>query len=476
MKNQLPQVFWLTGAVMLLLVGLLFLPEHLSIGAFKLRKMDIFSDLRPKTAVPVAAIPPIDTLQIDTVSTPVDSASLTLQTVDSSRAFGPLPRVDSAFFGRMIEDYTPEQAGLSTFFEAVDSIQSRRRTVRVAFYGDSFVEGDILIGDLRDTLQSLWGGNGVGFVPITSEVARFKRTLKHDFRGWTSHSIVKKSAARPPLGINGFAYVPDAGAKVHYEGADYFNHTRRWGRFKLFYTAGSDCRMIWQNKDAPPQMATLNATDGVLKTWEWAAPEGGIRAFAISFPEPQGLRLYGATLDDGPGFYIDNFSVRGNTGRPLTLLHPDFIRQFDAQLQYNLVVVQLGLNAVTNGLDNIRWYRAELDKTFAHLRACFPDKPILVVSVGDRGGKIDAEFATMYSVPFIVEMQRDLARKHGFLFYDLFHAMGGPGTMIRFANRRPMLANKDFTHLTHAGGRVVGHLFASLFLQEQAKYKRRGER
>jgi hypothetical protein len=163
--------------------------------------------------------------------------------------------------------------------------------------------------------------------------------------------------------------------------------------------------------------------------------------------------------------------VRGNTGGPLKLIRSDFVRQFDKYQQYNLIVIQVGLNAVTNSLNNINWYRAELDRTFDHLHECFPGKPILVVSVGDRADKIGDALQTMRGVPYIVAMQRELARKHGFLFYDLFHGMGGPGTMVAMANHKPMLANKDYTHLTHEGGRVIGYQFARLFMDEQAQYK-----
>jgi len=112
-----------------------------------------------------------------------------------------------------------------------------------------------------------------------------------------------------------------------------------------------------------------------------------------------------------------------------------------------------------------------LDQTYAHLRKCFPGKLILTVSVADRAGKINGELATYPSVPAITAMQRELARKHGFLFFDLFQGMGGPGAMIEFAeNRKPALANRDYTHLTHEGGRALGYLFAQLLLDAQQEY------
>ncbi len=472
-KNYTGQTLSLTILVLLLLTGLSVLPGGMSLGDFELRKMDIFADVRDSVATPSPKLTtdfsPADSLEnflLDSLSV---AAADTAQSPDSIYV---LPPKDSVYFGKTIEDYSPEQQGLSRFFAAIDSIV-RGRTVRVAWYGDSFVEGDILVGDLRDSLQTAWGGAGVGFVPITSEVAQFKRTLKHDFRGWTAYSIVKKSEGRPRLGLNGYAYKPAPEAKVHYEGAHYFKHTQHWNQLRFFYSSDSIRSFVWQVGGEAPKQENLPAKPNKLGTWKWKGNEWGASSFAIRFPEPNGLLAYGATLESGPGIYIDNFSIRGNSGGPLKLLSPDFIRQFDAVQQYDLIVIQVGLNAVTNSLDNVKWYGAELDRTFLHLKKCFPGKPILVVSVGDRGCKVGTDIVTMRGVPAIVQIQRDLARKHGLLFYDLFWGMGGPNTMLRFSHHRPRLANTDYTHLTHEGGKVVGLMFAKLFLQEQADWRAR---
>ncbi|HND87276.1 MAG TPA: GDSL-type esterase/lipase family protein [Saprospiraceae bacterium] len=470
MKNYLPHTLLLPLLLLLLLIGLSFLPRQLSVWGVPLRPVDIFSDLRSdsllaqQAAAPAAAdtVPPA---LPDTAGWAADAPPPMTDSV------GPLPPKDSAFFGKTIEDYTPDQQGLRRFFASVDSIRAGRK-VRVAWFGDSFVEGDILLGDLRDTLQSLWGGAGVGFVPITSEVAQFKRTLKHQYKGWSTYSIVKKAEQRPPLGINGYAYRPGPEAKVHYEAADYFRHTRQFVQFRLFYTSEAGRQFVWQIQDGEPRTERLPAQPGGrLGVWTWEERYPGTRAVAARFPETEGLMLYGGSFENGPGFYIDNFSVRGNTGGPLKLLHPDLLRQFDAAQRYDLVVLQVGLNAVTHSLDNIKWYRAELERTYAHLRRCFPGQPILIVSVGDRADKLGTELATMRSVPVIVAMQRTLAREFGFLFYDLYWGMGGPGSMIEMANHRPRYANLDYTHLTHDGGRYVGLRLAQVFLQEKERWR-----
>ncbi|MEZ4940332.1 MAG: hypothetical protein R3D58_05660 [Saprospiraceae bacterium] len=467
MKNYLDQTLRLTVLVFLLLAGLSLLPENLSIGGVALRRMDVFADIRASNRDTVPQDPPGQA-----IAPPMDTTEVPDSGLDS---LGYVRAVSPDLFGQIIEDYTPEQTGMDRFFAAVDAIRTQRRAVRIAFFGDSFVEGDILLGDLRDTLQTRWGGAGVGYVPITSEVARFKRTLVHRYENWRTFSIVKNSRSGEPFGINGFVYRPKPQAFVHYEGADYFKHTGRWTHFRLFYHADTVAQFVWQNQSSFPRYDSLPTSDGALSIWSWKQSEPATRAFALRFDAPDStLILYGASLESGPGVYVDNFSVRGNTGGRLKLIQPGLARQFDAAQQYELIVVQLGLNAVTPKLDNLRWYEAELDQTYAHLRKCFSGKLILAISVADRAGKIQGELATYPSVVAITEMQRALARKHGFLFFDLFHGMGGPGTMVEFAeHRRPALANRDYTHLTHEGGKVMGHMFAQLLLDAQEEYKTR---
>ncbi|TNE68075.1 MAG: hypothetical protein EP344_01630 [Bacteroidetes bacterium] len=465
MKNYLGQALWLTLLVLLFLAALSLLPPGITLNGVTLRKMDIFLDIRESEPTPVPA--DSTTIHPDTLA---ETALLSL--FDS---LGRVRPADASLFGKIVEDYTPDQQGLSRFFDAVDAIRTKEQTVRVAFFGDSFIEGDILLGDLRDTLQTLWGGNGVGYVPITSEVARFKRTLTHEYSNWKPYSIVKNFKSGQPFGINGFVYRPKAQASVRYEGADYFKHTRRWTQVRLFYRSDTTVTFTWQMAEMSPQTDSLPATGGQLGIWLGKPNTASTRTFDFQISQPDSnLLVYGATLESGPGIYLDNFSVRGNTGGRLKLINPILARQFDAVQQYQLIVVQLGLNAATPSLDNIGWYEYELDQTFQHIRKCFPETPVLIVSVADRGGKIDGNKTTLPSVPVIATMQRELARKHGFLFFDLFHAMGGPGSMIRYADEyHPPLANLDYTHLTHYGGSIMGYMFTDLFLREQEQYRQK---
>ena len=459
MKNYLGQSLALSALVLLFLLVLTAVSSKLPMEAYGLRKMDILADIR----VPVSSAPQLtDSLELLTIDT---SEQITFQ--DTLRHL-----VDSSLFGKIIEDYTFDYQGLRSFFEAVDAIKSHQKTVRVAFFGDSFIEGDIFLGDLRDTLQGTWGGAGVGFVPISSEIARFRRSFIESAKGWKAFSILKKEESTFPLGINGHVYQPEPEASLSYQGTNQyaFRHTAQWNHVRLFYQSTDAQRFVWQSNSGDYHESILPVSNGQLKVWELKTSP--MYRFYAQFPEVEGLALYGASLENGPGIYFDNFSVRGNSGGKLCLIPQQMIQAFDNYQHYDLIILQYGLNAVTNSLRNLKWYEAELEKTYQHIRASFPTTPVLVLSVPDRGGKVDGDLRTMVSVPYIVQMQRSLALKHGFLFYDCFQGMGGAGTMVRLATAtNPSLVSKDYTHLSHEGGRMLGLQLADLFLTEKEKIK-----
>ena len=91
--------------------------------------------------------------------------------------------------GTRIEDYSVGHIGLKLFFAALGNSREADRPVRVAFLGDSFIEGDIVVADFRSGMQEQFGGHGVGFVPITSVAAQFRPTIEQKAEGWTTWSM-----------------------------------------------------------------------------------------------------------------------------------------------------------------------------------------------------------------------------------------------------------------------------------------------
>lgn len=119
-----------------------------------------------------------------------------------------------------IEDYSDSALrGMTPFYRALDELAANPRLVRIAYFGDSFIEADILTADLRAMLQERYGGCGVGFVTITSMTSGYRPTVRHSFNGWQSHSIMDSVFFdRSKQGISGHYFIPNPGAYVELRG------------------------------------------------------------------------------------------------------------------------------------------------------------------------------------------------------------------------------------------------------------------
>jgi len=106
---------------------------------------------------------------------------------------------------------------LSYFFDALKNAKSK--TVRIAHYGDSMIEGDLISSDIREALQNKFGGNGVGWLGIVSQDITFRLTTKHSYStgNWETASVYTNNPKSLPIGISGEASVPKGNAWVKYE-------------------------------------------------------------------------------------------------------------------------------------------------------------------------------------------------------------------------------------------------------------------
>lgn len=138
----------------------------------------------------------------------------------------PPPKVKPAFVDTCrsgmtcIEDYSDSTLrGMTPFYRALDELAAKPRPVRIAYFGDSFIEADILTADLRAMLQGRYGGCGVGFVTITSPVNGYRPTVRHSFGGWQSHSVTDSVFFdRGKQGVSGHYFIPTPGAYVELGG------------------------------------------------------------------------------------------------------------------------------------------------------------------------------------------------------------------------------------------------------------------
>ncbi len=447
-----------TGVWVFLVWGGLMLMHRLpapTVGEHRLRRVDLLADVRP----PAVSAPAADTLPPPPPPPPPPKPAFA-DTCPAGLA--------------CIEDYGDSSArGMTPFYRALDGLAGgARRAVRIAYFGDSFIEGDILTADLRAMLQERYGGCGVGFVPLTSAVSAFRPTVRHAFGGWETHSATDREAFDMSLqGISGHYFVPSPGAFVELKGqgryASLLDTCRRASI--LFLTRGGLTVTARVNRDRP-----LTATFLPADSLQAMTVEGRIGAVRWTVDRADSALFYGATMDGDTGLAVDNFSLRGTSGLSLRSIPLHTLRQFGRERPYDLLVLQYGLNVATELGSNYDGYIGGMRAALDHLKEAFPQAGILIVGVGDRDSRTEeGGLRTMPGVKNLVRCQQRLAAESGVAFWNLFEAMGGDCSMARLVEAKPSMANYDYTHINFRGGRHLAQLLYDALVYGKEQYDRR---
>lgn len=362
-----------------------------------------------------------DTLQVDSVMEPISAGLLPAGLIDYS---------DGSALTRLRETLT--QAG--------------DHQVNVAFLGDSFIEGDILVEHFREALQARYGGGGVGYVPLTSVTARFRQTIKHRFSGsWEDDNALKHPRGNHFL-ITGSYQQAVGEAEVSYENRQPVDQAT------LLYTS-EDSLLISStvNGDAPTQIL-LPSTGGRLHSVKVGRQVSSLR---LDFSKAESSRLYGICMDGDRGVRVDNMSLRGSSGLQLGAVSLSLSEDLHRIRPYHLIVLSYGLNVVSpkDVHNDYGYYYKGMDRVLSCLHDIYPEAIFLIISISDRGQKYDGEVYTLPGVPRMVEIQERLAKKYHALFFNTYGTIRSMGGIRSFVSKG--WAAKDYTHLSSAGGREI---------------------
>ena len=349
---------------------------------------------------------------------------------------------------------------LDYFFEGLDNLPMSSKSIHIAHFGDSQIEGDNLTCDLRDALQKKYGGNGVGWMPLTSIVAGYRVTIGHQFNDFWRVSDIQSNSSSFEVGPTGQVFVAQPGASATYTASKHpfksawlIAHPNSTG--KLAYTVNGQRSFVqWPN----PGKFYLELPNSEGKQINIQCDEGT-------------PALYGLNFENGKGCYVDNFAFRGSSGIGLSQLPQNLFSSLAEIMDYKLIILEFGLNIHSPGVSNYKGYGNNLDKTIKHLKSCFPKASILVVGVSDKGRKIKGEWKSDVTVRDLEKIQRETALNNGCAFFSLYEAMGGEGSIVSWVQDSiPKLANSDYTHLSRDGTKVVGHLLFEYLMRSQSVY------
>ena len=99
-----------------------------------------------------------------------------------------------------------------------------------------------------------------------------------------------------------------------------------------------------------------------------------------------------------------------------------------------------------------------------------PGVCVIVIGPSDMSIKDGEHYVTR---PFLEDV-RDAMKEHtlnqGAVFWDMYTAMGGRGSMVSWVEADPPLAATDYTHFSPAGSKKVGELFYTALINDYAEW------
>lgn len=341
------------------------------------------------------------------------------------------------------------------FYQATnDWLQSVKgeEVIRIAYVGDSQIEGDVITKDLRALLQGRFGGDGTGFVKIIAEDAGFRTDLRHTFSDdWEVEALNRDT------GENKFwfgpVFVSGKGSWVAYDipGRGFVDIDC----YLLYRGDGLRRRIkVTVNKD-PERIMGLDPAEGMHFAKIYARGDQPLKSITITFPDAR-TKTYGVSFQGGAGVYVDNYSLRGHSGLELAKVSSDTAYQARQSSPYKLIILQFGVNVSYPEAAGYKFYEKGISSVIGHIRDLFPDSSIIVVSTTDRCVKDGEEVKSDPCVPALMKAQQRAAEKEGVAFFDLYHAMGGTGAMTEWVKEG--YAVKDYIHINRRGGKKIAEL------------------
>lgn len=461
-KNNSVLIF---GIVLLILWAVRFIPEDFSIWGLSIKPVDIFSDIMKDEN---------DKDEESRIYLPADGSisragfADVYQMLNVSENFfkSELEKIQNNSIGDISlnpSDLMGNTSQLESFYAALKS--SKTQQVRIAHYGDSGIETDMVSADLREFLQSKFGGKCVGFVPVFSEGVNYRQSINFDYsKSWELYGINSKNPDKLPVGINGKVFVNSEPAFFEYSTKSRYKHSRDFDVIKLFYSSAKSANAMMTLDGKGKKNIKLETGDG-LKIFEYKANNS--TSVRFDFPQAKQANFYGLSLEAENGVYVDNFALRGNTGISLKDIPVSTIKDFNKVLDYKLVLLQFGLNALSSRQGNYERYEREMIKVVNQFKQAFPNVPIIMIGAQDRSVKKGAEFVTDPSLEELIQTQINIAKATDVAYWNLYESMGGRNSMKDWVEHNPPLAYRDYIHFNEEGVKKVAEMFGSVLLKEK---------
>lgn len=354
-------------------------------------------------------------------------------------------------------------SNLEHFFGSLDSLGKTKKKIRIAHFGDSMIEGDLITSTLREEFQKEFGGSGVGFVLASPANPSFRQSISQSFSDNWETVNAKDHKKTEDIGLAGYTSFTQASSWLK------LKMKEQAELLKIFYgSAASDSALVVDVNTLKYKLPTTKTLN------EFVRPVDATD-ITLNFTSSASIPVYGLSLESDSGIIVDNFSFRGSSGTYFKECPEQLLTQFQEYLHYDLIIFQYGINVANNKNMDYSWYERQMLANLRYMRAAFPGTDFLMIGCSDRAVKIKGEYVTLKGIEPLIDTQKKMARQTGSGFLNLYELMGGNGSMKAWVNADTSLANKDYTHFNHRGAAKAGKLIYGAIMSDYKNRKKKHE-
>lgn len=353
-------------------------------------------------------------------------------------------------------------------FEALDN--ASEKGVRILHYGDSQLEEDRISSAIRKGLQEKFGGGGPGLLPFgrpyytmcisQSSTANLQRALV--FGEGSRRSDGRYGIMGQLARLDTSVYTTVSPVKGNTGPTRYFN--------RMTMLAGNIS-------------GTLNLKcNGRQYSCKESDAAGGVARITVELPDSSttvrfstwgSADIYGFQLDAAGGVSVDNIPMRGSSGTVFTRMNGGQLREYAANDNVRLVILQFGGNSMPYRKSGkaISEYKTSIEKQIRCIQAAMPKAAVLFIGPSDMSTNIKGKMQTYPHLPMMVDSLKAAANNCGAAYWDLYSAMGGENSMVEWVKARPPLAGGDYVHFTPRGAQAMGEMFFESFMLYYEYYR-----
>jgi hypothetical protein len=365
-------------------------------------------------------------------------------------------------------------------FSDLKTLELNNEKIRILHYGDSQIESDRISSYIRYRLQKEFGGGGCGLFPLVPLHAGIPTLVQKNGPEWQRFTgFVKRDilAGHKRFGAL-FTFSRYEGSNlngnstwIHFQPSSTGNSiSSNFNEISMFTLASKDSIELSVNINDSVIIKKVISPDPKMTRYRWKM-DAPIYKVRLDFSGKGKLEVYSLSADKSWGVAVDNIPLRGSSGLEFSKTDTLILKEMYELMNIGMIILQFGGNIVPLMADDYSFYESFFKRELDLIKRILPNTPVIVIGPADMSFKEKGNYITYPGLTKVREAIRSATMSTGFVYWDMFEAMGGENSMPSWVAANPPLAASDFVHFTQRGARLIAEKFYDAFILEYRKWE-----